>query len=491
MRFKQFSILNEKKNELVKLIPSELAKDNSKTNEARIDILIRLIKGKKPLELARGGTFVVGDEYIDDALAHCANFKKNADHYGRAGFPLIDKDGKEIKTNDLGKSDVMGGGGGSGSGSKDTARNEAHNACMMKAMVDDGYNHDLEYFDKERIAKAFKDNGSKHIDINTDQILTAPDVWVLSSYNITKFLAQEGYINKNQIFDRGGPIMTMVYALKNEAYKNNGFKPLKDDKWNPGDVWAMEKGFDLKKELDTSSVGALNNSIMKHFNSRQLVAISLKGPIKKFPPYNKEFNNVIPPDTDTHKYLKVTLQATKSGRGTFWSAKGSTIYYDSGSMTVRDGTPGGANKAEIDGKEARGGGVGWEIMGDFVKRELGKTFPKHAGGVKKQAMDIKKKLSKQKPGKKAKPIGEIKHFWTMYNHFYPNESWDSFLEGMNGIYKRERKPENWYSAKLASLYVCYFIDKAGGKKANAIVTHFVNYAGSKLSDSSTYVKVGK
>ena len=79
----------------------------------------------------------------------------------------------------------------------------------------------------------------------------------------------------------------------------------------------------------------------------------------------------------------------------------------------------------------------------------------------------------------------------MYNHFYPNESWDSFLEGMNGIYKRERKPENWYSAKLASLYVCYFIDKAGGKKANAIVTHFVNYAGSKLSDSSTYVKVGK
>ena len=144
MRFKQFTTINEKKNELVKLIPSELDKDNSKTNEARIDILIRLIKGKKPLELARGGTFVVGDEYIDDALAHCANFKKNADHYGRAGFPLIDKDGKEIKTNDLGKSEVMGGGGGSGSGSKDTARNEAHNACMMKAMVDDGYNHDLE-----------------------------------------------------------------------------------------------------------------------------------------------------------------------------------------------------------------------------------------------------------------------------------------------------------------------------------------------------------
>ena len=62
-----------------------------------------------------------------------------------------------------------------------------------------------------------------------------------------------------------------------------------------------------------------------------------------------------------------------------------------------------------------------------------------------------------------------RHFWTMYNYFYPNETWDSFLEGMNAINKRERKSENWFSAKLASLYVCYFIDKAGGKKANAIV----------------------
>ena len=43
--------------EAVKLTPSELNKPNSVTGEDRLDILTRLIRDKKPLELAKGGTF--------------------------------------------------------------------------------------------------------------------------------------------------------------------------------------------------------------------------------------------------------------------------------------------------------------------------------------------------------------------------------------------------------------------------------------------------
>ena len=39
-----------------------------------------------------------------------------------------------------------GGVGGAGSGTKDTARNESHNACMIKAMIDDGSNYDIEHY---------------------------------------------------------------------------------------------------------------------------------------------------------------------------------------------------------------------------------------------------------------------------------------------------------------------------------------------------------
>ena len=458
--------------EAVALTPAELEKKNSKTGEFRIDILMRLIKTKQPLELAKGGTFTVGNEHIEDALSHCENFKKNSDHYGRSGFPLIDSNGKEIKSNALAKSKVMGGGfGGAGSGTKDTARNEAHNACMMRAIVDDGYNNAYEHFDDARIAKAYKDNGSGNVSVNTDTILETPENWWISSYVIAKFLAEKGYIHKGQVFDRGGPGMDLIYKLKDEAYKNNGFKPLKDDKWNPGDVWAIEKGMNLRKELDTTSVGALNACIMKLFFERRLVGISLKGPEAKSPPPSKEFNVKNPPETPRHKLVSIELE---SSRGDFWSSKGMTIVYDTGSMAFKDNTPGGTNKAEIKGKKARGGGLSWGIMIDFIKRTVGKAPPKHAGGIKPMAKKI------EKGDKRA-----IKLMFDLYSVFYRGTKLKDF------IIELEKKDWTWISAKLAALYVAYYLQTNIGSKADNIITNFVNYAGSDMLDSATYVKVGK
>ena len=468
MRFSSF--IKQPLVEAVKLTPSELEKQNSRTKEDRIDILIRLIKDKASLELAKGGSFTVGE--IESALVNCALFKKNPDHFGKTGFPLIATDGTEYKSNDLAKSKVFGGGvGGAGSGTKDTERNESHNACMMRAVVDDGYNNELDHFDDARIAKAYKDNGPKNISTNTDKILETPENWWLSSYIISKWLAENGYINKNQTFDRGGPAMTLVYALKNEAYRNNGFKPLKDDKWNPGDVWAVDSGLDIKSELDTSSVGAFNRSIMNLFVDRKLVAISLKGPESKSPPPNAVYNLKQPPESPIHKLKEIKLE---SGRGDFWSSKGMEIVYDSGSMTFKDNSPGGTNKAEIKGKKARGGGLSWGIMIDFIKREARKGPPEHAKGIKPTAKKIAKGNARA-----------TKLMFGLFNHFYPSVPEKEFKEEL------AKKDWTWISAKLGALYVAYFLSKNTGTKANAMITNFVNYAGSDLLDSSTYVKVGK
>ena len=80
MRFKHFKNITE----ATKLTPSELEKPNGLTKELRIDILSRLIRDKKPLELAKGGNFTVGE--IEPALANCASFKKNSDHFGKSGY---------------------------------------------------------------------------------------------------------------------------------------------------------------------------------------------------------------------------------------------------------------------------------------------------------------------------------------------------------------------------------------------------------------------
>lgn len=470
MRFKSFN--SSPLVEAVALTPANLADRNNDTKEKRIDILARLIKAKEALELAKGGTFTVGNDYIDDALAHCANFKKNSDHYGRGGFPLTDKNGKEIKSNLLAKSRVFGGGvGGAGSGTKETARNECHNACMIKAMIDDGSNYEIEHFDSARIAKAYKDNGSQNLSVNTDTILETPEEWWISSYNNAKWIVDNGYVKKDHVISREGPDMNMVYLLKNKAYNNNGFKPLMNDKWNPGDVWAIEKGLNLQKELDVTSVGAFNKSIMALFTERRLVGISLKGPIKKYPPYNKVFNLRQPPESPNHKFKEIKLESTG---GTFWSWKGMDIVYDTGTLNFKDGSPGKSNKAEIKGKKAKGGGLGWTIMQDFIKRETRITIPKHAGGIKKDAQSIAKK-----------DTTKVKNMFTKYTIFYPGVKQKDFEKE---LFKKDWR---WISAKLAALTVAEILQKNVGKKTDAIITNFVNYAGSDLLDSSTYVKVGK
>jgi hypothetical protein len=447
-------------NEAVALNQSELQKLNGTTGEARIDILRRLIRDGKSLELRKGGNTIVTD--IEDALQKLNQFETTPSNISFVCGDVM------IPLSQLKKSKVFGGGtSGAGSGTKDTARNECHQAVMCQAMLDHGQQA-LEFFTPEVLSESFT---RTELDTSLKTILETPDAWVLSSYNIAKMLIKEGYIHKGMTFHRGDAKMIKIYALKTQAYRNNGFKPLKDDKWNPGDFWALANDFDIDKELPITSVGAINQAILKHFNDKRLVGISLKGPMTKYPVALKEYNNEYPPDTDNHRLRKVSLE---SKSGNFWSTKGSFIEYDTGSMNLKDNASGESVKAEIKGTKARGGGIAWGGMKEFIFRETRKRIPDHAKGIKKTAKNIAN-------GNKR----SIKLFYIMFKHFYPDVLDAEFYEELN------KKDWYWISAKLGSLYVCYHIDTNTGTKANAIITNFVNYAGSKTLDSSTYVKLGK
>ena len=75
MNFKSFIDKPQVISEGTKLTPTVLDEKNSKTGEERIDILRDLVRGSKPLELAKGGTVVVVN--IKDALEKIKLFKKN------------------------------------------------------------------------------------------------------------------------------------------------------------------------------------------------------------------------------------------------------------------------------------------------------------------------------------------------------------------------------------------------------------------------------
>ena len=266
-------------------------------------------------------------------------------------FILKGKDDTYITSSELAKSSAFGGGGGSGGGSLSTKITECHNAVLCYAMLDHGMQNE-DYFKNDDILKA----AYKQVDVDAklDEILAVEDDWFHSSYVIAERLVKDKYIIKGHQFHRNSTLMQGIYKAKNLAYKNSGQSAMKDDKWNPGDIWACTSDFSLK-DLNTDNVAALNKTILQLFVDRKLVGISLKKIEKNLK--IKEFNIKLPPDTDDHKVLKILTQGEK--RGTFWSAKGITIMFDEGKMALRDGSPGGAIKGEILLKTARGGGAGW------------------------------------------------------------------------------------------------------------------------------------
>ena len=446
----------------VKLTPAELTKPNGVTGEDRVDILLRLIKDGKPLELAKGGTFVVTD--IEHAVAGIEAWKKNKSDKKQAIALKGDNDAF-ITSSDLKKAKVFGGGGGAGGGTLNTKNTESHQCVMIQAMLDHGIQSE-EFFTDDIMKAAYK---KVFVDASLEEVLSVGDNWIASSYQSAMLLIKNGYVNKGMTFHRGDKVMAQIYAKKNIAFKNSGFPNLKDDKWNPGDIWAVAKNFNVKKELGDDSVKTLNLDILEHFVNRRLVGISLK--IVKKKGKFVEMNVQRPPDVDDHKVKEILLQG--KSRGDFWSTKGGTVVYDVGELMLKDNSAGGSVKMELKGKTARGGGAGWGIIMDAMKQVFGRA---PAPKFKADVFSVAKKIVK---GDKK----SIEKFWKMYNHFYSNDTYENFLANL------EKKDQFWISAKLGVMIICYEVSKNTGPKSNRLITKVVNYAGSKAEDSSSYIKV--
>ena len=465
MNFKTFSKQTQVISEGTKLTPSVLDEKNSATGEPRIDILRDLVRGSKPLELAKGGTVTVIN--IDDALEKIKLFKKNPLHFGRGGIPL-ETNGGTIYTNDLKKSKVFGGqSGGAGGGSVNTKIYESHNAVFLHAMLEHGTNQPLEFFTNDILKSAYS---SAEVDAKWNEIESIPDEWVLSSYNISKELIKLGYVQKGHTIHRNSKTMNAIYQKKNEAFANMDTKKLKDDKWNPGDVWAVDKSFDVNS-LNTATIDGLNADILENYLNRTCVGISLKGPMTKSVPI-KEFNL----DKSLLKTYKFKDFRLESKGGTYWSSKMGHIDYSGGELTIKDGKHFGSIKAEIKGKKARGGGLGWSEMSGYLER-YGRKFKlkpvsQHA---KKIAIAIERKKDEK----------AIKEYFKYYNYFYNNMSYADFKA------KVVTMPGHWISAKFGITLLGYYINHVPRNKVNELITNFVNYAGSSLSESSAYVKAGK
>lgn len=439
------------------LTPAEWKKDNSQTGVARIEILRKAIQDGQSITTTDNREVVIANS--SENMEAIANFEKD----GKT-FELKTKDGKTITSNRIGKSPMFGGGRGAGGGTEATAVAESAQCVWLAAMLKHGTDKPLEYFTPTVLQqqKAQFDIGKTSL----EEVYGLDAAWAYSSYETAKILIKRGFVKRNHIFHRDSEQMKYIYAAKKVAFKNSGLPNMKDDKWNPGDIWAIDPSVNLKKELDTSSVGALNESLIRLYKERKVVGISLKL-VKKVAKI-KELN-YDPAQLDSHKFISSEV---KSGRGTFFSNKGGLIMFDEGKMEIRPNSDLGTNKIEIMGKTARGGGAGWGVIVPYAKRYMNATIPEHST-IKREAIAMSKgdkKIANQ--------------FYKMAKYCDPTlMSQDEFA-----IELQNQKP-GWISAKLAATHLCYATKMNKGKRADDFITAIVNYAGSKSEDASVYVKV--
>ena len=438
------------------LRPGELSKPNSKTKEPRIDILKHAVINGITLALAK-----------DNSEVKFANTPENitaVDNFdGKTPFDLVTVDGRTISSSKIGKSAIFGGGAGAGGGTENTAQTESGQCLWLAAMLEYG-NQPIEFFTPSILKKAMN-----RIDVGKtsfDEMISMDSAWQVSAYLSAQKIIKAGYATKKHKLHRDSSAMNYIYKkAKKEAFKNSGISALTDDKWNPGDIWAIEDGVDLKKELDTSSIGALNTSLLRLFKERKVVGISLK--LVKKEAKAKEYN--VEGSPQNHKFVS---GAVKTQRGTFFSNKGGTVQFSGGTMEIRQNNYLGANKIEIMGKTARGGGAGWGVIMAAGKRYLNVNIPAH-GSIKRIAQKLASGKNKR---------SEL-YFYKMAKNADPSLTFDYYMEEIRN------KDAGWFSAKLAAVMIVHYLNTNKGRKADSFVNAIVNYAASSSDDSSAFVKI--
>ena len=443
---------------LGRLAPGELNKKNSNTGEQRIDILENAIKKGIALPLVDGSELVLANS--TENLDAVENFKTE----GKA-FSLTSKDGTRIiKSSDIGKSAIFGGGGGgAGGGTQQTAIVESMQCVYLRAMLDHGIKP-IEFYTPTILKKAY---AKCEVGGTTfEQIRDFDAGWHVSAYLSGEIIIKRGYVNKNQVFHRDSNTMKKIYAKKKEAFKNSGLNILTDDKWNPGDIWAVDKNFDVDS-LPTRTIQEYNQHLIQAFMNADCVGISLKL-VKK----NARLSvlNDTPKRPSAMKYVESKTQGQQRNN-TFFSSKGGQIIYSDGKMECRPNSQLAVIKAEILGKTARGGGASWGVISDIVKDIAGVSLPNNSA--------IVNAAKAMKRGDKS----AINKFWN-----------DAKLVNKN-IKEKEFKAEipncelEWIHGKYGVCTLLSTLERNKGKKANEIINSIHNYAGSQSKLSGVYIKV--
>ena len=407
---------------------------------------------------------------------HIKNNKTNLDRIddfikagpsGPSATFVLDLKSGTVESNKIGKSPAFGGKGQGQGATGNTAKGESLQCLYLAAMLRERGKPDFPHFTPELLKDSYNDID---VDATFVEIMKIDPAWHYSAYVSAEYLIDKKFVNKKHIFHRGSSVMKKIYNMKKTAFKNSNKPVLTDDKWNPGDIWAVEKGVNISSVLDDSSIENLNASLIKAYKDKKIIGISLKqvNSLKKKAKHTEY--NLTTAEQDSHKFSSVKL---KSDGSTFWKSKYGFIFFDgSRKMDMRAPANFAALNVEIQGKGARGGRAGYSQIEYAAKVYMNKTLP-----TNRQLVADARSMEGGKNKSKAEA------FYKMLSKIHSDIKKDEFMSGI------AESDGGRIHANLGITYIADALMRSNQTQRDKFVSHLINYAGSKSSDASVYVKV--
>ena len=450
-----------------KMSRREWEKPISRSAITRRDAFVDAVKAGDPVSDIDGNDVYIANTKTNfDALDNYLNSPPGPS--GKDYFNLTLKNGGSIQSNMIGKSPLFGGQGAGGGATGDTARFESLHCLYIAAILGEGVNNEFSHFTYKTLEK-YKDKVS--VSEPFKSYVTIDGDWHASAYQIAQALIKKKYVTKNHTLHRGDSVMEAIYKAKDRVRRLEGKPSLNSDKWNPGDIWAVRRGIDPKALFaKAKTLAELNILILKHFQDKTIVGISLKKVGKnkrvKLHDYNIE-DSVL----DTHKFTRFTLE-TSAGKS-IWSSKyGFFIYDNNKKAEVRSPSVFGALNFELKGTGARAGRTGYGQLMYSSGIHLKKILP-----TNKELVTKAKLLDSNKPPEKL-----VTEFYNLVKKIHPETNRAHFESEM------KQKNAGFIHTLLAAAYVGAAIMSATKSQKDAFTSEIVNVMAAKTNDSSAYVK---
>ena len=373
---------------------------------------------------------------------------------------FIDTNGNSYKLSEFQKTREFGSNKGSGAGSKGTADQESAQ-CVVLAICYRILNREITSDD---ISAVNIKKAMKYIDVTAsekDMTNYLYDEWWQKTMIQTANLLMNNARSFKFKFNRGSKIVDKIYSKAKQAMKDAGLR-MKDDKWNPADIWMIDEIGVSKINSLSNNLAELNKQMMELFNQGHVIGVSLKKTV-----------------SESQKNIKPKISIINSGNegyvsvydGFISSPKSKDAYILSGKSKLQLRTKNNADNFSgiISGKVALQGSIGLGPINFIIKDNGLKELPN--GKEFRSSVD--------------KYVNELVDLYS--KHITPI----TYNELVKLSKSSRSGNDDWLFSKYYALSIVDRLENANKNTQNEIMNSIMQYAGSKSKYSSIHYKVSE